>query len=36
MSLQDLEKLITFYNNCTFLKETTKQVMIGNIWKNRF
>lgn len=33
MTIEEVEKLITFYNNCTYLSEETKQLLIDNIWK---
>lgn len=33
MTLEEIEKLITFYNNCTYLSEETKQHLIDNLWK---
>lgn len=32
MTLEEVEKLITFYNNCTTLSEETRQALIDNIW----
>lgn len=34
MTIEEIEKLITFYNNCTMLSEETKQILIDNIWSN--
>lgn len=33
MTVEEVEKLITFYNNCTYLSEETKQHLIDNLWK---
>lgn len=33
MTLEEVEELITFYNNCTYLSEETKQHLIDNLWK---
>lgn len=32
MTIEEIEKLITFYNNCTHLSEETKQQLIDNLW----
>ena len=32
MTIEEIEKLITFYNNCTTLSEETKQMLIDNLW----
>ena len=34
MTIEEVEQLITFYNDCTYLSEETKQVLIDNIWSN--
>lgn len=33
MTIEEIEQLITFYNECTFMTEETKQVLIDNLWK---
>lgn len=33
MTIEEIEKLITFYNNSTLLSEETKQHLIDNLWK---
>lgn len=33
MTLTELEKLITFYNECSFLSEETKQELIKNLFQ---
>ena len=33
MTLEEIEKLITFYNNCTYLSEETKQELIKNLFQ---
>lgn len=33
MTLEEIEKLITFYNNCTYLSEKTKQTLIKNLFQ---
>lgn len=33
MTIEEIEKLITFYNSCTHLSEETKQALIDNLWK---
>ena len=32
MTLEEIEKLITFYNSSTLLSEETKQALIDNLW----
>ena len=33
MTIEEIENLITFYNECTTLTEETKQYLIDNLWK---
>jgi hypothetical protein len=33
MTIEEVEQLITFYNECTYLTEETKQALIDNLWK---
>lgn len=33
MTIEEIEKLITFYNSCSHLSEETKQLLIENLWK---
>lgn len=33
MTIEEIEKLITFYNESTMLSEETKQALIDNLWK---
>lgn len=33
MTLQDLEKLVTFYTNCNVLSEATKQVLTTRLFQ---
>lgn len=32
MTIEEIEKLITFYNDCDCLTEDTKQKLIDNLW----
>lgn len=32
MTIEEIKQLITFYNNCTYLSEETKQKLIDNLW----
>jgi hypothetical protein len=32
MTIEEIEKLITFYNECDYLSEETKQRLIDNLW----
>lgn len=33
MTIEEVEKLITFYNECSLLTEETRQALIDNLWK---
>ena len=33
MTIEEIEQLITFYNECPLLSEETKQALIENLWK---
>lgn len=32
MTIEEIEQLITFYNECEYLTEETRQALIDNIW----
>lgn len=34
MTIEEIEKLVTFYNECSLLSEETKQELIKNLYKN--
>jgi hypothetical protein len=33
MTIEEIEKLISFYNNSSLFSEETKQALIDGIWK---